>query len=646
MLEKVLNYHFEHVQASVDKHTKSLLWEKDLERIDNSVSQFLVSTDLVIASGNTYLIFGAQNMGHYITDELSIIQKENPFNHLNIKIENVITHINTINGYLDIIGNTTEENLTNRLRELLSEYDPVSFALFQDISFIIEQTKNNIEQDSILLEQEKDFMQDVSLFSRILFFILIIALWWWANRRICKPLNELINSANKAIIGSDFQSTNNAPSEIIELSNDFKLLTQSLCHQASHDPLTELHNRRAFERNLNDIIKDDEHSYFLCFIDLDYFKTINDTCGHAAGDEILVSVARILKDNVSNSDTVARLGGDEFAILLKDYSENSALLVANTIKDNIQSLTYHWEEETFKLSASIGLAPKINGSTTTSILNSADIACSSAKESGRNSVQLFDISSEESSDKRKNILSVHQINNAISNNLFILYKQDIVSLQNHQSGKHFEVLLRMQDSSGNIVSPDCFFPTAERYQLSSKIDQWVINSVYKHYENSSQELNNIETIAINISDHSLIDDSLENFIKDKVESNIIPPEKICFEITETTAINNTKRVRSFMANIKVLGCKFTLEDLGSEHSSYTHIKEFPTDKIKIDGAFTGNMMENPMYFTAVKSICDIAKASGQEVIAELVEDPNIVEALTMLGVDYAQGHYFSKPEPL
>jgi diguanylate cyclase (GGDEF)-like protein len=247
----------------------------------------------------------------------------------------------------------------------------------------------------------------------------------------------LIYSSHKALEGNDFKATNNAPTEIIELSNDFKLLTQSLSYQASHDPLTELNNRRAFERNLNSIMGDQEHIYFLCFIDLDYFKTINDTCGHAAGDEILVNVARILRNNVRDFDTVARLGGDEFAILLRKCPVNTALKVANNIRENIRNLTYHWEGETFQLSASIGVAPKVAGSTATNLLNSADIACSLAKNAGRNTVHLFDISNENSAEKRQDMLSVHQINNAINNDLFVLYKQDIVPLQQQKIGKHF-----------------------------------------------------------------------------------------------------------------------------------------------------------------------------------------------------------------
>ena len=646
MLEQVLSYHFNNVQKLAEKNTESLLWAKDLERIENSVSQFLVSTDLVVASGNTYLIHGAKNMGNYLTTELSKVQADSHFENLNAVIKRSIVNVNQINGYLDIIGNVPENELTARLRELLSEYDPVSLALFQDIQFILKETNKAIEEGTRFLQEEKRFMTTTGWIARGIFLLLIIALWWWANRKICRPLNGLIHSSHQALSGKDFKTSNNAPTEIIELSNDFQTLTQTLFHQASHDPLTELQNRRAFERNLNEIINDKEHNYFLCFIDLDYFKTINDTCGHAAGDEILVSVARILKNNVRTDDTVARLGGDEFAILIKNCRVGKALSIANNIKENIHDLTYHWEGETFQLSASIGVAPKITESTTTDLLNSADVACSLAKSSGRNTVHLFDISSENSAEKRQDMLSVHQINNAIDNNLFVLYKQDIVPLQQQKVGKYFEVLIRMLDSHDQIVSPASFLPIAERYQLSSKIDRWVINAVYDYFVKHNDQIDTIDTISINLLKHSLTDNELEKFIINKLSDGKLPPEKICFEITETAAITNTKRACLFMNNIKALGCKFALDDFGSGHSSYAYIKELPIDKIKIDGSFITNMMNNPIDYTTVKSICEIAKATNLEIIAEFVEDESVIQTLTELGVEYAQGYYFHKPEAL
>lgn len=646
ILEQILGYHFNHVQQLIEKNTKSLLWAKDLVRIENSMSQFLVSTDLVVASGNTYLIHGTKNMGHHLTIEISKMEIDNPFKSINTEIKRLTININKIIGYLDIIGNIPEDQLTARLRDLLSEYDPTSLALFQDIQFALEETNKLIEEDSIFLKKEKYLMKKTVWIARGIFLLLIFFLWLWANRKICRPLNGLINSSHQALAGNEFKAAKNAPTEIIELSNDFKTLTQTLFHQASHDPLTELQNRRAFERNLNKIINDKKNNYFLCFIDLDYFKTINDTCGHAAGDELLVSLSRILKNNVRAYDIVARLGGDEFAILIKNCRVGKALKIANTIRENINDLSYHWEGETFQLSASIGIAPKTTESTTTDLLNSADIACSLAKSSGRNIVHLFDINNENSFKKRQDMLSVHQINNAINNNLFVLYKQNIVPLQQQKVGQHFEILLRMLDSNNKIVNPASFLPIAERYQLSSKIDHWVINATYDYFVENNDQIKNIDTISINLSGHSLTDNELEKFIINKLTDSKLPPENICFEITETAAITNTKRACLFMNNLKALGCKFALDDFGSGHSSYAYIKALPIDKIKIDGTFIVNMLNNPIDYTTVKSICEIAKAAHQEIIAEFVEEENIIHALTELGVDYAQGYYFHKPEPL
>ena len=653
LLEQVIGHHFNHVQILASKHNESLLRAKDFERIESSTSQFLVSTDLVIASGNTYLILGTKNMGDYINAELSKIKSVNLSSELNAEINKAIINVNKINAYLDIIADVPEQELIAYLSQLLPDYDAVSLSLVNCIQFMMLETKNTINQDALVLEDELNFIVVFAWVSRGFFFILIIAVWWWANRKICNPLNGLIDSSHKALAGYDFQSTEKAPTEIIALSNDFKLLTQTLSHQASHDPLTELYNRRAFERNLNEVMKHNEvnfmpeqQNWFLCFIDLDYFKTINDTCGHAIGDQVLVNVARILKQKVRSYDTVARLGGDEFAILIHRCTEQKALEIANQIKQSINQLTYHWNGEDFQLSASIGIASRVCESSVTELLNSADIACGMAKSSGRNTVCLFENTQQDCTNNKQTLLSVHHLNNALNNDLFVLYKQDIVPLQRQKVGKSFEILLRILGNDGQLIGPADFLPVAERYLLTSKIDRWVINAVCEHFKFHCDQLESIETIAINLSGHSLTDNDLEAFIIDKLTHCVVPANKICFEITETAAIKNINRARLFMKNIKALGCQFALDDFGSGHSSYAYIKQLPTDKIKIDGAIVANMMTNQIDFTAVKSICDIGKAAKQEIIAEFVEDSRLVEVLTALGVDYAQGYYFAKPVPL
>jgi diguanylate cyclase (GGDEF)-like protein len=615
-LEQVLGVHFNHAQILASKHTESLLRAKDFERIENSTSQFLVSADLVIASGNTYLILGAQNMGQYINTELSKMQGINLSSTLNDEITNTMVNIDTINRYLDTIGNMPEQQLITYLRKLLPDYDAISLSLVESIHFMMSETKKTITQDALALEEERRFIVVAAWGARGFLLILIIAVWWWANRKICNPLNTLITSSHRALAGDDFQSTDNAPTEITELSNDFKLLTETLSHQASHDPLTSLYNRRAFERKLNEVMKHNEihpginaQNCFLCFIDLDYFKTINDTCGHAVGDQVLVNVAHVLKQKVRSYDTVARLGGDEFAILINRCSEQKALEIANQIKQGINQLTYHWQGEDFNLSASIGVAPKTCQSSSTGFMNSADIACGLAKNAGRNAVHLFETNQQSCNDTKQKLISVHHLNNALNNDLFVLYKQDIIPLQRQNAGKSFEILLRMLGHEGELISPAYFLPVAERYLLTSKIDRWVINAVCEYFMSHHEQFETIETIAINLSGHSLTDNELEHFIIDKLTHCSIPAEKVCFEITETAAIKNILQAQLFMQHIKALGCQFALDDFGSGHSSYAYIKQLPTDKIKIDGAIVANMMTNPIDYTAVKSICEIGKAA-------------------------------------
>jgi len=652
-LEQILGVHFEHAQILASKHTQSLLRAKDFERIENSASQFLVSTDLVIASGNTYLILGAKNMGDYLSTELSKIQGVDLSSELNEEIKKTIININIINAYLDTIANVPEKELFIYLQKLLPDYDTISLSLVESIHFMMTETKDTITQDALYWEDERRFITIAAWVARGFFLLFIVAIWWWANRKICNPLNGLIASSHKALAGHDFQTAESAPTEIKALSNDFKLLTQTLSHQASHDPLTELYNRRAFERNLNEVMQHNEvysevkgQNWFLCFIDLDYFKTINDTCGHAIGDQVLVNVAHTLKQKVRSYDTVARLGGDEFAILINRCTEQKALEIANQIKQGINQLTYHWEGEDFKLSASIGIAPKACENTVTEFLNSADMACGLAKSAGRNAIHLFQDNQQSCAGNQQKLISIHQLNNALNNDLFVLYKQDIVPLQKQSEGKNFEILLRMLGSDGQLITTASFYPVAERYLLTCKIDRWVINAVCEHFTAYPEQLESIDTIAINLSGYSLTDNELEAFIVNKLTHCLIPADKICFEITEAAAIKSIDHAQLFIKNIKALGCHFTLDDFGSGHSSYRYIKQLPTDKIKIDGLIVANMLNNPIDFTAVKSICDIAKSANQEIIADFVGDLNLVEALTALDVDYGQGYYFSTPVPL
>ncbi|AZQ84374.1 EAL domain-containing protein [Colwellia sp. Arc7-635] len=651
-LEQVLTQYFNHVQTLAETHNKHLLWQKDLERIEMSTSQFLVSSDLVVGSGNTYLIFGAINMGSYLDTELSSLRARNHFPGLNNKINRAILNTNKITTILNIVGSISPSNLKQKLSRLLNQYDPVSLELSQDLQFLTIETQRAIRQEKKRIDDDKIIITKVTWLARTLFLLLIIAVWWWANRKICRPLNELIYSSHQALAGNSFKSQTNAPTEIVELSNDFKHITQTLFHQASHDPLTELKNRRAFERSLAGAIADKEFNYVLCFIDLDYFKTINDTCGHAAGDEILIKVARVLKESTRYQDVVARLGGDEFAILIKDCSIDKAVQVANKIKDNIRNLSYCWENETFQLSASIGLAPKMVDSTATDLLHSADVACSLAKNDGRNTVHLFDISGVNLTEERQDLLSVHQVSHALNNDKFILYKQNIVPLQqetksiNHKHGQYFEILLRMKNARDEIVNPSSFLPVAERYQLSGKIDCWVVNAVFKYFTTHQDLLVDIETIAINLSGHSLINNELEKVIVAALKNGPIPPEKICFEITEADAINHIKRVRLFMNNLKALGCEFALDDFGKSNTSHAYIKEFPTSKIKISASDIRNTSENSLDYTAIQSICEVAKITNQKVVAKFVENEDILQVLSELEIDYAQGYYFSDPEAL
>ncbi|MEH6595364.1 MAG: EAL domain-containing protein [Colwellia polaris] len=645
-LEQVLTQYFVHVQTMADKYNKNLLWAKDLERIEISTSQFLVSSDLVVGSGNTYLIFGAKNIGDYLTSELSTLHAQHHFPSLNDKISHTITQTTTINSILDAVGQIPPSALKTDLRNLLDEYDPVSLRLSNNIMFLTKEVKNIISQQGLALEQEKQFQAQVVWLSRTVFFLFIIVLWWWANRRICRPLDQLINSSHKALAGEGFNPTINAPTEIIKLSNDFKDITESLFYQASHDPLTELQNRRAFERCLTEALPDNKANYFLCFIDLDYFKTINDSCGHAAGDDILIKVANILKNNIRYKDTVARLGGDEFAILLKDLNVEKAMSIANKVKSQIHRLSYTLENEVFYLSASIGIAQKTTQTTISELLHCADVACAAAKNAGRNIVKIYDINFVLEQTDTPDTISVHQINQALENDLFLLFKQEIMPLKSMNSGKYFEVLLMMKNAAGKIVQHTHFTAIADRYQLSIDIDRWLINKTYQYFTSNYAELTTVKTIAIKLSSQALLNEDFEGFIVQLLKNGAIPADKFCFEVQESDAIAHLKRARIFMTNLRASGCEFALNEVGKGHYSCVYMNEFPVNIIKISSALIKKLPNNNKAYNTVTSICANATLANQRVVAKSVDDENMVNLLNELGVDFVQGNYSAYPEEL
>ncbi|MBW4615870.1 MAG: PAS domain S-box protein [Desmonostoc vinosum HA7617-LM4] len=428
-----------------------------------------------------------------------------------------------------------------------------------------------------------------------------------------------------------------------------RTLSRQLSWQASHDALTELPNRREFEQRLAQALsfaKSDNQVHALCYLDLDRFKIINDTCGHTAGDELLRQITTLLQKQIRKSDTLARLGGDEFGVLLNQCTLEQALWVANKLRECVQEFRFVWQEQIFSIGVSIGLV-SIDADTEnlTEIISAADAACYTAKNRGRNRVYVVRTDDQELMQQRGEMQWVNRIAQALEGDQFCLYAQPIASINpTAHNGEHYEVLLRLRDEQGNLVSPMTFIPAAERYNLMHLIDRWVIRSLFKDW---SKVVNNEESIyAINLSGSSINDDQFIEFLYEQFASHPIAPQRICFEITETVAIANLTKASQFIQELQTLGCRFALDDFGAGMSSFAYLKSLPVDYLKIDGGFIRNIVDNSVDDAIVAAITYIGNVMGIRTIAEFVENKAILERITALGIDYAQGYGIAEPRPL
>ncbi len=427
-------------------------------------------------------------------------------------------------------------------------------------------------------------------------------------------------------------------------------LNRRLSYHASHDVLTGLVNRREFETRVERALKSArarETSYALCYIDLDQFKIVNDTCGHSAGDALLGQVGALLKSNVRWRDTLARLGGDEFGVLLESCSLEEALRSAEGLREAIRNFRYTFEDRTFRLGASIGVVPiSAENEDVPAILSAADSACAAAKEAGRNRVHCFEENDIDLMRRRREMQWAARINNALEESRFELFRMTILPLQGVEHGEHYELLLRMRDETGKIVAPDQFIAAAERYGITPSIDRWVIDSAFRWLVSEADERERLGMCSINLSGQSLCDEKFLPFVIEQFHRSGLEGSKICFEITETAAIANFSQASRFIQALREIGCKFALDDFGTGLSSFGYLKHFPVDFLKIDGSFVKGLLHDPIDREMVRSINEIGHLTGKQTIAEWAENEEIVAVLRGLGVDYAQGYGVSQPQRL
>jgi diguanylate cyclase (GGDEF)-like protein/PAS domain S-box-containing protein len=431
---------------------------------------------------------------------------------------------------------------------------------------------------------------------------------------------------------------------------EVRSLASQLSYQASHDSLTGLVNRREFEIRLQQALENarvEHQQYALCYLDLDQFKVINDTCGHAAGDELLKQVSNELKSFLRDSDTLSRLGGDEFGVLLEGCSIEKAKEIAEKLRATLKLLRFAWDDKQFEVGVSIGLVPitPISGSLA-DLLSAADSACYEAKDQGRNRVHLFDPHDINILRRQGEMHWVHRITDALENRNLILYCQAIAPLKpDSKAPKRYEILVRMQEENGKVIPPSAFLPAAERYNLMTMIDRYVVESAIRLLQQIKRQNREIH-LSVNLSGQSLNEDAFHHFLISVLNKYDIEPSWLTLEITETATVANFSKASRLITAIKALGCLFALDDFGSGLSSFSYLKNIPVDFIKIDGSFVRDIVSDETDFAFVRSITQIASIMGLKTIAEYVENERIVAKLEEIGVDYIQGHFIGKAIPI
>lgn len=427
-------------------------------------------------------------------------------------------------------------------------------------------------------------------------------------------------------------------------------LHRALHYQACHDALTGLINRREFENRLAaavESVRDDDHArHALLYLDLDQFKLVNDTCGHGAGDQLLKQLTGVLQAHIRSGDTLARLGGDEFGILLHDVTIGQAQRIAETLRESVRDYRFIWQRSVLSVGVSIGIVeitrqtPTVGG-----VLSAADIACYSAKDSGRDRVQVYTTDAVPERHRAMNWAS--KLSRDCADGAFELYYQAIVSIDPAtQDRERFQLQVHWRDESGVLIAPDEFLPAAERFNLVASVDRWVVRQALDQLAHRADSSARPYTLTISISGNSLNDDRFLQYLIAELTSRTLSPGALCFEITEIAAIANLGNVGHFMQELHACGCWFALDDFGRGLSSFESLKNLPIDYLKIDGKFIENIASDPVSRSLVQAIASIGKAMGVRTVAERVESPEVLGELGKLGVGFAQGSHIADPLPI
>jgi len=427
--------------------------------------------------------------------------------------------------------------------------------------------------------------------------------------------------------------------------------SEDINYQVSHDLLTRLINRREFEKRLERLIESahkNNTKHVFCFFDLDKFKIVNDTSGHPAGDELLRQISALTKENIRERDTLARFGGDEFGILMESCSLEKAAYVAEKIRNLIEHFVFTWEGNSFSVSISLGIVA-INAKTKdmAEAFKQADAACYAAKNGGRNRIQVYQENFHNLSERKNELDWVNETILAIKENRLALFAQVIMPSSEQTANKlSYEILVRQFATDGSVILPEQFLPALERYNLTVKLDAWVIETSFSFLQTHANQIAGIDYFSINLSRQSLANQDIYNLIIQQLDTNLIPASKIVFEIAETVAIANISETTQFINSLKQRGCRFALDSFGNGMSSFTDLKKLPVDFLKIDGLLVKGIVDDPIDYAMVKTINEVGKLMDLEIIAKFVENDEILRKLKAINLDFSQGYGMGKPQPL
>jgi diguanylate cyclase (GGDEF)-like protein len=439
---------------------------------------------------------------------------------------------------------------------------------------------------------------------------------------------------------------------VLHDTSELRGLTRQMTYQASHDPLTGLVNRREFERRLleaMDSAQTGNAGHALCFLDLDRFKTVNDTCGHTAGDNMLREVATLIKEAVRDSDTAGRIGGDEFALLLVGCPLDKARQIADDVVRSVNDYRFVWKDKIFNIGVSIGLVEiGRGGGAIEDILNAADSACYVAKKQGGLHVHVYSASEEASARHSGEIHWLQKLQSALRDNKFELFFQPIVHARaGGLRGPALEVFVRLEGENGQPSAPPAeFIRAAERYRLMPHVDRWVVQTVLSALGRGGMKLPPGRSVAINIAGQTLGDSDFLEFVVDCFDHTGANPADICFEVTESSVVANLDHAHRFIEVLHGMGCEFALDDFGSGLSSFSTLRTLPMDYLKIDGSFIKNLAGDSVNQAMVAAMIDLSRSLNFRVVAEQVEDQLSLDTVTNMGIDFVQGFVVGRPQPL